>query len=480
MIFAFDIGTTILKGGIIDQEGTLVAHSRKPYLSSLQKKCNNPGASPSDWIHTFKIVSKKLMHEYNKLEYKRQVQGVVISGNGPTFVPVDTHGKPVCGVISWNDRQSRNYNKELNDKIKGEINPSFYLAKAYKLFKKNPHMYEKVRWFLPCPEYINFYLTENAYAILPANGYKSYMWTGNAIRKAGMDNEKFPPFTLMGEEIGRIKQQVSKETGIPEGIPVFAGGPDFIMSLLGTNTVSPGRVCDRTGTSEGINVCSENPVNARNLYSLPHIKPGLFNISCILSSSGKTLDWFLRLSGKKSKAYKKMYSYLSHLPPGSNNLFFLPLPENRQSNLWPPYRKGVFIGLTEEHITEHLFKAITEGLTYAIREIFDLFEKNGFYCEKVRVSGIQASYKEWNKMRAHILGKRILVPHIWDTELTGGACVGFTSLKYFPGFCEAADHLVRFEKEYIPDKKIQEAYNDMYHLYKRIYKQTDSILKDMA
>ena len=67
---------------------------------------------------------------------------------------------------------------------------------------------------------------------------------------------------------------------------MFCGGPDFIVALIGTNTLSEGKVCDRAGSSEGINLCSKNPVFAPGFRTLPSVIPGLWNISVINNKSG--------------------------------------------------------------------------------------------------------------------------------------------------------------------------------------------------
>lgn len=479
MILVFDIGTTVLKGGIIDPRGSLAAHIRQSIVSPGHTNADISGPSPENWIETFNAVAKKLIQTLKSKRLKAPIQGVVVSGNGPTLVPVDANGKPVCKAISWDDKKSTGYIKGLKEKTGDRVDPSFYMAKAYLLLKQDPVQYGRVRWFLPCPEYISFFLTGNASAFLPAPGYTAYMWTDDTVTKTGMDKEKFPPFRHMGEETGKVSKVAGEKTGIPPGIPVFAGGPDFIMSLLGTDTMSVNRICDRTGTSEGINVCSNHPVDHKNLTSVHHIRKGFYNISCILPFAGKVIDWFLRLLSKNPLKYNQLYSSLSQIPPGSEKLIFLPHVEQGKSSPWSLYRKGIFAGLTAEHKKEHLFKAIIEGLGYAVREILDLFEKNGFNNGEVRVSGIQASYEEWNKLRANILGRRILVPVIKDTELTGCACIGFTSLGYFKSLLHASENLVCIEKVYEPDPRIKRIYTDLYGIYKKIYRQTDSVLRDL-
>lgn len=55
--------------------------------------------------------------------------------------------------------------------------------------------------------------------------------------------------------MGPLLEEAARRWDLPPGIPVIGGGPDFVLTLLGTATVRPGRICDRSGTSDGINLC---------------------------------------------------------------------------------------------------------------------------------------------------------------------------------------------------------------------------------
>jgi hypothetical protein len=63
---------------------------------------------------------------------------------------------------------------------------------------------------------------------------------------------------------GWIKKNAAS-IGLPSGVPVFDSGPDFIAALVGTATLFPGRLCDRAGSSEGLNLCSPKFLRRRAL-----------------------------------------------------------------------------------------------------------------------------------------------------------------------------------------------------------------------
>jgi xylulokinase len=194
--------------------------------------------------------------------------------------------------------------------------------------------------------------------VLPQSAYKPYYWDEAQCAALSLDIAKFPPFAAMGTRIGSFN-----------GLPIIGGGPDFIMALVGTDTLEPGRVCDRAGSSEGINLCTKEPTaNYANktipegcaLRILPHIIPGLWNAGFVIAKSGKLFEE----------------------KPGRATLAKMAC--------------RVKAGLAVLGI---------EGCTMTL-------------------SGGQAKSKVWNKMKARLTGCTLLVPEISDGELLGDAVLG--------------------------------------------------------
>lgn len=76
--------------------------------------------------------------------------------------------------------------------------------------------------------------------------------------------------------------------GLPSGVPVFDSGPDFIAALVGTAALFPGRLCDRAGSSEGLNLCSPKFFEGSNLRTMPSPAKGFWNVSYLISDPGSS------------------------------------------------------------------------------------------------------------------------------------------------------------------------------------------------
>jgi len=175
----------------------------------------------------------------------------------------------------------------------------------------------------------------------------------------------------IGEIVGRVHARAAEVFGLPQGLPVVMGGPDFIASLLGTATVRPGRTCDKGGTSEGINLCSEkNTKDAGALLVMPHIVKPYFNISGVISTSGGALSWF-KSHVLPAEDFDSIYRRVAATKHGAGGLVFLPYLAGERSPHWDPDARAVFLGLGLHHDLGTMARAVLEGTAFAMREVLD-------------------------------------------------------------------------------------------------------------
>jgi len=404
----------------------------------------------------------------------------VISGNGPTLVPAGRDGRPLDYAMTWMDRRGVE-EAGLIAEVSGEyVDPSFFLPKAFWLYRRKPRVYREARHFFTCPDYMGFFLTGKACTVLPSPQFSRYIWTPELIEKLGMDPAKFPPFVRPGQNIGEVQRRAEELVGVPAGTPVYAGGPDFIMTLLGTATIRPGRACDRAGTSEGVNLCAASPIVDRRLMCLPHIIEGCYNISGIISTSGKALEWFKEITGRQSLDYESLFEDVCQVPPGSRGLIFLPYLAGERAPLWDPYARGCFIGLTAKHGRKEMTRAVVESVGFAIRDVIEVMAENGLEVTELRVTGGQAKSPLWNQIRADITGRTILIPEVMDSELLGDAIVALYALGRFPSLEAAAESLVRIRRTYRPQPELKEAYEGLFRLYRRAYAGLKEVFAGLA
>ncbi|WP_053228303.1 xylulokinase [Spirochaeta cellobiosiphila] len=449
LVLCIDVGTSALKGGLIDSRGDLFSKNTISYKDWGTPDYDN--WNPQIWIDALRDAVASL-GGYDS------IAAVSISSHGPSLVPIDKDGRPTYNAMLWLDQ--RNSFREGGT--------SYFLPKAAWLRDNHPEVYDKTSSFLSVAEYISYYLTGEKTTITSHDEFTPYIWKEEDISLYDLDPRKFPPFVKMGDIIGTVQKEPGFTTGLPQGVPVVASGSDFLASLLGTGAVSPGRVCDRAGSSEGINLCAGEKHDHPHLRQLPHVIEGYQNLSGILSSTGRLFEWYRRLSGLENSSYRQMLMGIEKTEAATGKPLFIPTLNCKGAM---DFHEGVFWGLEPEQDKHHLGRAVVEAIGYSIKSVLHDFESIGYKVEELRVSGGQAKNVMWNQIKSDIIGKRILVPEIEDAELLGNACCAMVAQGEYPNLKEASEALVKVKAVYTPRWNYHDRYKEGYEHYLQVSKQ---------
>ena len=465
MILVLDVGTTALKGALFDEDGTPleVGQGSLTLLSSTTSAIHHE-TDAWDWVRGI----RDLCAEFD-LSRKKKPSAVVVSGNGPTLVPVGNDDRPLHPALLWMDRRCIEEAAAVSEMNGYYVDPTFYLPKALWFHRHTPEIYEKTKFFFSCSEYVDYLLTGNAVTIFPTEDYARFFWTEDSVSKLGMDWEKFPSSVGLGTHVGDTTAAAQEILGVPTGVPVYAGGPDFIVSIIGTGTVEAGRACDRAGTSEGINLCTDQKISDPRLLCVRHVIDGYLNVSGMVSTSGKALQWFKEITGNVDAPFSKLIQDIQTVPAGSNKLIFLPYLAGERAPIWDPNARGAFVGLTMNHGRREMTRAVVESVGFAIRDIVTVMEEVGLHVDDVRITGGQARSDAWIQIKADITGKRFLLPVMKDAELGGGLCIALFGLGRSGSLAEAAEMAVQIEKVFEPNRENERTYDDLFAIYRESY-----------
>ena len=455
IILSVDIGTSSLKAAFIDLDGKLLAFSRQAYQR---------GANGSPDAAAWELAFIRALEDIHAQAPQRAPDGICVSGNGPTLAPLTKDGETLPPLY-WHDGRKIVLTENSSPRAPSHSPRSFFLPHAAWLKENAPAEYEKTSFFLSPHEWLSHRLGSGAFAVLPSTAYEPYFWDDQQCRLFDLDRKKFPPFVKMGSVMGNLSPAAAAffapacGNRLKSGTPIIAGGTDFITALVGTATLKPADVCDRAGSSEGINVCAAIPVEKSGLRVLPHVKEGLWNIGKLIPSSGRLFEWYRSFSGQEDISYETL---LARLIPssGDTSIFqrvdFLPLAGNAfPPSLSPGSRSPLDLG-----------RAVLCAIAFAVRDAAEVLGACGFPVKEMKVSGGQAKNARWNQLKADITGIRLMIPDIPDGELAGNAVLAATALGAAPGFEEAADKMIRAWDVYEPRPGAASFWNERYSLYK--------------
>ncbi len=113
-------------------------------------------------------------------------------------------------------------------------------------------------------------------------------WTEEILEALEIPREKLCDFFPSGKIAGRVTDEAAEKFTLPRGIPVVGVGPDFVAALIGTATIKVGALCDRAGSSEGLNLCTPFPISADGIRTLPSPVAPFWNASFLIENPGNT------------------------------------------------------------------------------------------------------------------------------------------------------------------------------------------------
>ena len=398
MLLTIDIGTSNFKAALWDYEGNRLGFASAPMSHD---------GDTEQWLKGFKFCCLQLGNQ-------DKVAAIVISGQGPTLVPVLANGAASDARL-WFDRSAEDYQAEVSKVMGGYVDAAFFLPKILMIKSEEEDLYKHTKYFLGCPEYLAYRLTGNACSVFPSDGFDRWFWNDSVLKKLELDKSKFPSFIRPGEKFGILPEKTAQSFGFTGSIPVISAGPDFFAAILGAGITEPGQALDRTGSSEGINLCTENFVNENKLMSYKHpIKP-YWNLSGKIDMSGFAIEQTSEILG------------LSNIKD-----FFAIARESEN----PAQRNAA--------------NALLEELCHKVKEIIDKMESTGVKVNLLRVTGGMSVNDYMNQLKANITGKEIQTLVYKEAELLGCAVIGSCFLKKYSSFKEACKKMVKIDKTFIP------------------------------
>ncbi len=450
----FDIGTSSVKAGLFfysDQKPIVV---RIPIEHSFRES-QSGRVDPVCWHLAIKRAVGRLFALAP--QSAKNLTSVVVSGNGPSVVAVDRSRNPLGSAFLWSSlessfRKGSSYFLPLFEKLVDEL--------------RSREKLNQVKWLLPCPEYISFKLGGEAGAFIPHQEMESLYWDSNAEEFAFCASF-LPSFIHCGRPIGKVSVEGESVFGVPVGVPIYAGATDYVTALIGSGAVLPGVLCDRAGTSEGVNLTVDPacPLNS-SLATSPHPIKSCRNLSVILSSSGPLFEWYRQSFGLLNRDYNEIISEIYDLEPTLKPLFFpsMDVMQGREFN-W-----GVFAGLTPHSRTMEMGRAVLQSIGFEVSRIMDGFEADGAEIKRVVVCGGQAKSPAWNRMKADVCGRELYLPEVIDAELLGGHILAAVGQNSYRDVVEAVEAEVHYSSIIEPHPKRTEVYAGLKKEYLHLFR----------
>ena len=502
LILAIDNGTQSVRALIFDLRGNLLHKSRIPLNPYISRE---PGWAEQDADYYWKSLCAACQNLWMQSSVpKEAIVGVTITTQRATMINVDKGGKPLRPAMVWLDQRRTDGLKPVGGlwglafKISRMSETVAYLqaeAESNWIRINQPEIWKKTYKYLFLSGYLTYCLTGNfvdsvgcQVGYVPFDYKKkrwaaSWNWKWDATKvKKSMLPDLIDPADIMG----RITARAAEETGIPKGLPVIAAAADKACEVIGAGCLEPNIGCLSYGTTATINTTHKKYIEAIPLIPpYPSAVPDAYSLEIQIYRGYWMVSWFKeefahleqQIAEERGVETETIIEELLHkVEPGSMGLILQPY-WSPGIKVPGPEAKGAIIGFGDVHNRAHFYRAILEGLAYALREGKERQEKrSGIKITSLRVSGGGSQSDAAMQLTADIFGLPTARAHIYETSGLGAAIDAAVGLKLHPDFETAVREMTRVGRYFEPDFKTHKIYD---RLYKRVYKQMYNKLKPL-
>ena len=488
-----DIGTSAAKALLCDQVGKIVAIAQKEYPLYTPKPQWSE-QNPSDWWQGSIDAIQHILADSGISP--SQVAGIGLTGQMHGSVFLDRENQVIRPALLWNDQRTAAECEEITEKVGYDRlieitgNPAltgFQAPKILWLKNHEPQHYERVAKVLLPKDYIRFKLTgEYASDCSDAAGtllldLKQRDWSSDILTILGLPREWFPKVYEGSQITGVLSPSIAKTLGLPSGIPVVAGGGDNAAAAVGTGIVRSGLVSSSIGTS-GVVFAHSDEIRLDpqgRLHTFCHAVPGKNHLMAVTLSAGNSLRWLRdlfrtsasNLNGAEDLAlsYDSMTAQAAHIPAGAEGLIFLPYLTGERTPHLDPMASGAFVGLTSRHTAAHLVRAVMEGVTYSLRDGFEIMHHLQVPIDQVRAIGGGGKSSFWCQLQADIFGSEVVNLAVEEGPAYGAALLAIAADQDAAGVTQVSENCVKTTRKYSPQKGHADHYDQLFKIYRELY-----------
>ena len=477
-----DTSTTATKALLMDESGQVlgVASNEYPYETP------QPLWSEQDpalwWRATAEGIRQGIARSGVEVE---TIRGIGLTGQMHGLVLLDEKGRVLRPAILWNDQRTsaqcdeirRRLGKENLIRITGnDALTGFTAPKILWVQEHEPEIWKRTRHILLPKDYVRYRLTGD-FACDRADGAGTILfdlarrdWSPKVLRALAIP-AAYLPKTYEGTDVtGTLSAEAAEELGLPAGIPVFGGGGDQAASAVGTGAVCAGVVSVSLGTSGVVFATTDGPAfePEGRLHAFCHSVPGKWHLMGVMLSAGGSLRWY-RDTFAPGSDYDSLLAPVAKIPAGSDGLFFLPYLTGERTPYPDPLARGAFVGLTVRHSFAHLTRAVLEGVSFGLRDSFELLKEAGVdKISQVRVTGGGARSPLWRQILADVFGAEIVTVNTLEGAAYGAALLAAAGAGAFFSVEAACEATIQVTSTTEPGEN-QAVYAERYPLYRALY-----------
>jgi sugar (pentulose or hexulose) kinase len=498
-VLAIDVGTQSVRAHVVAADGTFVASARVPIVAYVAPQ---PGWAEQDpTVHWDALVTATRQVLADPGVSVSSLGGVALTTQRGTVVVTDADGRPLRPAMIWlDDRRTEGLPPmggvggvtglgfralRLRDTIEG-----FAAAcEANWLRANEPDTWRAIRHYLLLSAWLHHRLTgrfvdsaASQVGYLPFD-YKAFAWArpGHwSWTVAPVDPAWLPELVQPAERLGEISPAAAAATGLPAGLPVIAAAADKACEVLGAGAIDPATPAVSFGTAATVNTTMTRYVEAIPLIPpFPAALPGAWSLEIQVYRGYWMVEWFkrefaahevARASAEGMAVEVLLDALVASVPAGSMGLTLQPYwtPGVRIPG---PEAKGAIIGFGDVHTRAHVYRAILEGLAYALRDGLERTSARTRVAPRsLRIAGGGSQSPAAVQLTADVFGLPVERAHTHEASGLGAAIDATVGLGLHADVPSAAAAMVHIGEVRDPNLADHARYDDLYRsVYRPMY-----------
>jgi xylulokinase len=417
-----DLGTSGVRSLAADAAGSCLGQAHRGYPTRM------PGADraeqdPSEWWDATCATLRELLAGPGLAG--RRIAGVGLAGQMHGLVLVDAGGRPVRSAITWLDSRATSelprwierLGEGVADRIAGiPLSPGMFGPLLTWLEAHEPESLRAAALALLPKDYIGLCLT-GAGSTDPTDATATLCfdvvrrtWSSVIVEGVGIRASLLPEVVETFAIRGAVTRAAARDTGLPPGTPVIAGGGDTAMAACAL-ALAPGRVSIAVNTGGTVTTVAREPRidTQAGLHTMAYAEPGRWLLMVPILTAGEALVWFARLwagsDALPAGAIDALLAEAAAAPAGASGALFVPVLAGDRTD---PRRLGAFVGLRLSQARGALARAVLEGVAFELRTAFETIVGGAPHEAVVLCSGGGFRSPLWRQVQADVLGRPLL------------------------------------------------------------------------
>lgn len=503
-VLALDFGTQSVRALIINDKGAILASEKvvydQPYFS-----IQSGFAEQNPDYYFEQMVKATIALSRNHKDLLDSIQSIGVTTFRDSPIILDKDFKPIRPMILWLDQRHASLKRKL-PLYKRIILAIVGMTETVSLNRKRtpaiwlqenePKNWAKTKYYVNISTYLMYKLTgklidsaANQTGHFPIN-FRKNRWQSRFNLKNIFDipRHMLTEIVLPGEVLGTISEDVSNLTGLPKGITIYATGTDKGSETIGVGGINSDIASISYGTASTIEVTNKKyyePETFLPAYSAP-IR-GLYQMEVQIYRGYWMVGWFIKefatedsleANIEKMATEEVLNKKMLEIPVGSEGLVLQPY---WGPGLKRPLAKGAIVGFSDYHTKYHVYRAIIEGIAFALYDSLKGIERKQHRKVKhIRVSGGGSQSDAICQITADIFGLPVSRIQTYETACVGTAVALFVANNHFKDLNSAVKEMVHPEKSFIPNMENHAKYGYLFkNIYKELYPRLKKVYKNI-